>query len=80
MSHFRRAQSKVWFGSEPESNYQTVYQSIYSSIDREISKTYRPGPLSADSSMNSSNGNTSWSSRQGSPSSHKSQVSFMVKK
>lgn len=74
MSHFRRAQSKVWFGNEPENAYQSVYQSIYSSIDREMSKTYKAPPYSINSSITSSTGNTSWSSRQGSPQSHKSQV------
>lgn len=77
MSFFRRAQSKVFYGNSLE----TPYQSIYSSIDREIAKTRQTtvnqGSFReerSDNSANSSRNDESWSSRQGSPSSHKSQV------
>lgn len=77
MSFFRRAQSKVFYGNSLE----TPYQSIYSSIDREIAKTRQTivtqGSFReerSDTSTNSNRNDDSWNSRQGSPSSHKSQV------
>lgn len=84
MSFFRRAQSKVFYGNSIES----PYQSIYSSIDREIAKTrqtilnqgsFREEEQRSDNSANSSRNDESWSSnRQGSPSSHKSQVGYVI--
>lgn len=70
MSFFRRAQSKVFYGNSTES----PYQSIYSSIDREIAKTRHSTLGTFHEEAETSANNESYNSRQGSPSSHKSQV------
>lgn len=77
MSNFHRAQSKVWYSDEPTNRHQTKYESVYSSIDREFLYKKINNQMGIDKINNCNTSVISGTSRQGSPSSHKSQVKYL---
>lgn len=74
-SNFQRGQSKVWWGNYNHPCYENEYD--YSSIEREIclrmQKSEAETPKTPEKKLS-----TGWINRQGSPSSHKSQVRITI--
>lgn len=89
-NNFQRSQSKVWFSNAPLNSFYDDYYSlpVSSSVRSSIRSTIISEEPQNDMSFNSpqNDSNTSaksakdiWQNRQGSPSSHKSQVCSKIK-
>lgn len=84
-NNFQRSQSKVWFSNAPLNSFYDDYyslpvsSSVRSSIRSTIISEEHQNDMSFNSPQNDSNASAKsakdiWQNRQGSPSSHKSQV------